>query len=100
MDRLDVIEACRGTGHVYRDNGEFVRRAGYHLEVLQEVHESPSGDILGLQRIEGRVELESADLHLVGKALVLHLEDGRQLDFFYTDSGGTIADRGHGLYRP
>jgi len=96
-----VIEECRGVGRVYRENGEFVREAEYDLQVLQEAHETPSQDVPGLRRIEGTIEIGELDLHLVGEPLVLHLEDGRRLDFFYADSGGIIANRGgQGLYRP
>jgi len=101
MNRLDVIEECRGVGRVCRDTGEFLRDAEYDLEVLQEIHETRSGDVPGLKRIEGTVEIGELDFNLVGEPLVLQLEDGRRLDFFYTDSGGTIANRGGtGLYRP
>ena len=101
MDRLDVIEECRGQGRVCWENGEFIRDTKYDLQVLQEVHEMPSEGVPGLKRIEGTIELGELDLHLVGEPLVLHLEDGRRLDFFYTDLNGTIANRGgQGLYRP
>ena len=101
MNRLDVTEECRGVGRVSRENGEFVLDAEYDLKVLQEVRETPSEDLPGLKRIEGTVGLGEQDLHLVGEPLVLHIEDGRRLDFFYANLGGTIANRGgQGLYRP
>lgn len=100
MDRLDVIEECHGVGRVCRDTGEFLRDAKYDLQVLQEMHETASGDVPGLKRIDGTVEIEEVDLHLVGEPLVLQLEDSRLLDFFYADSSGVIANRGsRGFYR-
>ena len=94
MKRIDMIDACQGVGKIYRDSGEFVRDAEYDLRILQEVHETPREDLPGLEQIEGTVELHEMDLMLVGEPLVLHLEDGRHLDFLYVDDRGVIASRG------
>lgn len=88
--RLDVIEQCSGVGRIYDENGQHIGESRYDLQVLQEVHDSPTGDVPGLKRIEGTVEV-IAD---IGRALTIHLEDGRRLDFFIADVSGRIAHRG------
>ena len=100
MVRLDIIEDCHGQGRVISEAGEFIREAEYWLRVLQEVHETRSGETSGLRDIRGWVGLDATDIHLIGQSLTLELEDGRRMDFFYSDSDGTIANRDdRGLYR-
>jgi hypothetical protein len=90
MEKL--IEAPTGRGMVSRADGAPVRDMRYALAVYRRFHD---GGIPGEFRIAGHIEISAADRALVmdHAPLTLTLEDGRVLDFYFTDEGGQIANR-------
>lgn len=99
MKETVELERPSGRGSVYRENGTLLWEANYKIVVFQEIHIVREDRLPGLKDIQGSIE--PPDWAPIGDSLVLHLEDGRRLDFFYSDISGAIADRsGRGLYEP
>ena len=67
--------------------------ASTRIHVIREVHDSPDGVSHGIEEIEGAITGIDATSR-VGDPLVLTLEDGRKLDFYFEDSSGTFIARG------
>jgi hypothetical protein len=68
------------------DTGEWFRRMPYRLTVFREMidgiaRKQVTGQLLGLRSLDD----------IFGIPLRLMLEDGRNLEFFVADPGGTIA---------
>ena len=86
------LGTLRGDGTVTSNGGEKAR-VHYDLEDYQEESEasppgSPGEAILGLREIRGVV----SPVRFFGEyELLLELEDGRRLEFHYTNSRGSIA---------
>lgn len=100
MSRLELIEELSGKGAVSKANGELVGDYPYVLAVYQEMHDTRSGEVPGLKQVEGRVE-KIDTFGLLTEPLTLHIDDGRQFDFFIHDANRSIADRGgKGIYQP
>ena len=86
------IERMNGRGTVTSNSGEQVA-ARYDLDVYQdEIHAgtlvNPGATIPGLKEITGVIQ----PVRFFGEnGLLLEMEDGRKLKFFFTDSRGSIA---------
>ncbi len=86
------IETMRGTGTVTANNGEAVG-VRYELHVLQQeipagTLQNPHATIPGLREIRGRIE----PVCFFGESgLILEMQDGRKLKFFFIESSGAIA---------
>ena len=93
---MKKIEELTGTGPVTREDGSAVGARHYQLTVWQQQHDDGRGGwIPGLFSVEGHVALEAFEgFKLVGESLILELEDGRRLPFFFSNSDGRIAARG------
>ena len=90
MRERRTLERLTGRGAVTHDNGDRVRVMTYNITTMQDFIDG----IPGLKGIHGRVRIEGTEgFDLLGKPLTLHLEDGRVLDFFISDSDGNIANR-------
>jgi hypothetical protein len=88
------VETLRGNGTVTHPNGQS-GSVRYRVDVYQA--EIPvrtqmgSGTIPGMKKITGSVE----PVHFFGRDnLVLKMQDGRTLGFFYSDSSGNITGSG------
>ena len=96
----ELVERLSGTGDVQHEGGAVVGRRRYELVVTREIlyAEDMAGHstrIEGLFSIEGSIAAEGFESYsLVGKPLILRLEDGRRFPFFLQHSNGTIAARG------
>jgi Ribbon-helix-helix protein, copG family len=98
----EVVEQLSGVGEVTRESGgTSLGPRRYRLVVWQEIHNVRTmGDAVsrveGLRSITGSVELQGHEglTELVGESLVLQLQDGRRLPFFFRSSDGSIAPRG------
>ncbi len=100
MSRLELIEELSGKGAVSRADGELVGEYPYVLAVYQEMHDTRSGEVPGLKQVEGWVE-EIDIFGLLTEPLTLHIDDGRQFDFFIYDANGSISARSRkGIQQP
>jgi hypothetical protein len=91
--KIETLETRLGKGNVHDATGHLLGVGQYEVHVFWEVHESPDGVSHRLEEIEGSIAGIDA-LNRVGEPLVLTLEDGRKLDFFFQDSDGIIVARG------
>ena len=101
---VETSEQLSGTGSVHRRDGAFLGRAGYELQVLQELTEVTTKDgaetISTRKWVEGQVtDLDNPALIGAPESLTLTLRDGRQLDFRIVNLTGRIAAI-NGLYDP
>ena len=90
---IETLETRLGSGEVHDTAGQLIGVGKYEIHVFREVHKSPDGVSHGIEEIEGAITGIEATSR-VGDPLVLTLEDGRKLDFFFQDSDGTIVARG------
>ncbi len=98
MGRTRVIERLSGSGQV-REGETPLCQAQYHLTVYQQMIDVGTGEIPSLKDIRGSISAAPEDIgRMFGvPKLSLHLQDGRWIDFFLKDTGGTITCTG-GLY--
>ena len=100
-DRMELIENLSGMGKVYDENGNFIRESHYEIRVYQKIHDAQGEDVAGIKDIQGYVEIDEMELLQIGEPRVLEMDDGRRLDFFWSNNDGTIANRsGKGIYQP
>jgi len=92
--KTETLETRNGSGEVHDTTGHRVGVGRYEIHVFREVHESPDGVSHGIEEIEGTITGLDATSR-VGEPLVLTLEDGRKLDFYFEDSTGTFVARGN-----
>ena len=91
------VDQLIGLGTIINtDDGTEVGQRRYRLTIWQEMLDAGHGEqIPGLLQIEGHVDLkEHEGFDLVGKNLILKLENGQVLPFFFRESNGRIAARG------
>ena len=98
MDRLKKLERLEGNCVIHDEERTKIADGRYFLDVFQEMLDAGTTNrgselIPGLKRIVGKIDDVDA-FPLVGDPLVLTLEDGRRLEFFFTDDTGNIASRG------
>jgi hypothetical protein len=88
------IETIRGKGIVTSNGGE--QAVQHELEIYQDdirvrTREDPNGSIPGMKSIRGWIK----PICFFGEdTLVLTMQDGRKLPFFFTDSRGSIRAKG------
>ena len=90
---IETLETRNGSGDVHDTTGHLIGVGKYEIHVFREVHESPDHAAHSIEEIEGTITGIDATSR-VGDPLVLTLEDGRKLDFYFQDSEGTIVARG------
>src|SRR5438445_13483605 len=92
------VERLDDWGIIFRADGSEVGRRRYHLIIRQHMLDVGRGEkIPGLLQIDGSVDLEEMEgigLVMAGDELILKLNDGRSLPFFFSNSDGRIAARG------
>ena len=91
--KTETLETRNGSGDIHDTTGHHVGVGKYEIHVFREVHDSPDGMSHGIEEIEGTITGIDATAR-VGDPLVLTLEDGRKLDFYFQDSTGTFVARG------
>ncbi len=87
-----VVESLSGVGEIYA--GEvLLRSTAYELSVFRDDDVSADGSAL---KIDGHIDITgiAEAIVLAGpQALTLRLEDGRELQFALTDTGGKIIGK-------
>ena len=92
-DGRELLNTSKGSGPVHDTNGKLVGTGEYELHLFRESHTDPAGEAHNLEEIEGTITgIEAGER--VGDPLVLTLEDGRMLDFYFEDATGIIVARG------
>ena len=89
----ELLNTSEGKGDVHDTNGGHIGAGEYELHVFRESHNDPAGKAHSFEEIEGSISGIDATSR-VGDPLVLTLDDGRKLDFYFQDSDGTIVARG------
>lgn len=87
-----VVESLTGVGEVYAD-GVLLRSTSYQLSVFQDDDPPVEGSAV---TIDGHIEITgmAEAIVLAGpQSLTLRLEDGRQLQFALTNTGGHIIGK-------
>jgi hypothetical protein len=96
MIKRRILESPSGRGEIYQDD-KFLQTVNYHLTHYQEVstlqYSGGSEEIKGARGIEGTLR-GGQFFGLVGERLILHLSDGRHLNFFFRNSNGLIVGDG------
>ena len=98
--REELLENLRGSGEVSREHGAAVGNRRYHITIWQELHNSGAISDMrdgadGRKKIMGTIELLNDEAYaLIGAPLVLTLDDGRRLPFFFRSTEGAITARG------
>lgn len=83
-----VVESLTGVGEIYAGK-VLLRSTAYELTVFQDDDLAPDGGV----NIDGHIDITgiAEAIVLTGpQELTLRLEDGRQLQFALTDTGGHI----------
>jgi hypothetical protein len=90
------VERLKGMATILRADGSEVGRRPYHLTIWQQMLDAGGEQIPGLFQIEGRIDLQEMEGYslVIAGELILKLEDGRSLPFFFTNNDGRIAARG------
>jgi hypothetical protein len=92
MNSMRHVETMKGSGTVTPSSGEAVA-VRYELHVYQKeipagTLANPHATIPGMKEIQGRIQ----PVCFFGEdGLLLQMQDGRKLKFFFTDSSGAIA---------
>jgi hypothetical protein len=91
--KKETLETRIGKGNVHDTTGHLIGVGAYEVHVIRETHDSPDGESHSIEEIQGKIDGIDAQSR-VGDPLVLTMEDGRKLDFFFQDSEGTFVARG------
>ena len=92
------MEQSAGTGELVL-NGTILGRVRYSITRYQGVLVGSGMPIPGLHRIEGSTDYEVSDVTLIGRPLMLRLEDGRALTVTLAARDGRLLSEGHGPSR-
>ena len=93
-----LVEELSGTGGLEKD-GAALSAVRYSVSRYQGFLVGSGMPIPGLHRLEGSTDYEVSDVTLIGRPLVLRLEDGRALAVILADRGGRLLNEGHGPSR-
>ena len=93
-----LVEQLSGTGDLEND-GTLLGRVRYSISRYQGMLVGSGMPIPGLHRIEGSTDFEVTDVSLIGRPLVLRLEDGRALGVMLAARDGRLLSEGHGPSR-
>jgi len=90
-----LVEELSGTGDL-EDQGTVLRRVRYSVARYQGMLVGSGMPIPGLHRLEGSTDFEVSDVSLIGRPLLLRLEDGRALAVTIAARDGRLLSEGHG----
>jgi hypothetical protein len=93
MPVFKLVEQTSGIGELMQE-GLVIRQVTYCIDRYQGMMDDSGLPIPGLHRIEGLVELDSADLN--GSTLTLRLESGQMVKVTLVGREGRIFSEGHG----
>jgi hypothetical protein len=89
-----LVEEAAGTGQLEKD-GNTLSIVRYSFSRYQGMLVGSGMPVPGLHRLEGFTDF-NADTSLIGRPLVLRLEDGRALGITLATADGRILAEGHG----
>ena len=97
---MKLVEEYAGVGDL-STQGDVVGQVRYRIARYQGMHDVSGVPVPGVHRIEGSLDaLQLLDFApLVGKSLVLRLEDGRALGITLAGDDGRVLAEGHGPSR-
>ena len=97
---MKLVEEYAGIGDLSTDSA-VLGRVRYRIARYQGMHDVSGVPIPGLHRIEGSLDaVQTVDFApLVGRSLILRLEDGRALGITLADDDGRVLAEGHGPSR-
>ena len=90
-----LIEQSSGIGELVQD-GTVLGHVRYSISRYQGMLVGSGMPIPGLHRLEGSTDYEVADVSLIGRPLMLRLEDGRALAVTLAARDGRLLSEGHG----
>jgi hypothetical protein len=90
-----LVEESAGAGQLLKD-GILLGDVRYSISRYQGVLVGSGMPIPGLHRLEGSTDFAAADASLIGRPLVLRLEDGRAVAVTLASSDGRLLSEGHG----
>jgi len=90
-----LVEESAGTGQLEKKDGNVLGVVRYSISRYQGMLVGSGMPIPGLHRLEGSTDFK-ADTSLIGRPLVLRLEDGRALAITLAATDGRILAEGHG----
>ena len=93
MPVFKLVEQTSGVGDLMQE-GTVIRQAAYCIDRYQGMMDNSGLPIPGLHRLEGVVDLDSADL--IGDELTLRLETGQSVKVTLVGREGRIFSEGHG----
>ena len=94
---MKLVEEYAGVGDL-STQGDVVGRVRYQIARYQGMHDVSGVPIPGLHRIEGSLAaVQTVDFaRLVGRSLILRMEDGRALGITLANDDGRVLAEGHG----
>lgn len=95
--RTDHLNTIEGEGEAFDEQGVSVGKTRYSLDIYQDmiiVHTKDGVDEVPGNKRVGGVVTDLDTFALLGKSLVLKLQDGRTFPFFIQNSDGNIAPKG------
>ena len=97
---MKLVEEYAGVGDLSTQD-DVLGRVRYRIARYQGMHDVSGVPVPGVHRIEGSLDaVQSVDFApLVGKSLVLRLEDGRALGITLANDDGRVLAEGHGPSR-
>ena len=97
---MKLVEEYAGIGDLSTQD-DLVGQVRYRIARYQGMHDVSGVPIPGIHRIEGSLDaVQSVDFApLIGKSLILRLEDGRALGITLADDDGRVLAEGHGPSR-
>ena len=97
---MKLVEEYAGVGNLSTQD-DIVGQVRYRIARYQGMHDVSGVPIPGIHRIEGSLDaVQSVDFApLIGKSLILRLEDGRALGITLADDDGRVLAEGHGPSR-
>jgi len=90
-----LIEESSGVGELVKD-GFVIGQVRYSISRYQGMLVGSGMPIPGLHRLEGSTDFEVSDVSLIGRPLMLRLEDGRALGVTLAARDGRLLSEGHG----
>ena len=90
-----LIEQSSGVGELVKD-GFVIGQVRYSISRYQGMLVGSGMPIPGLHRLEGSTDFEVSDVSLIGRPLMLRLEDGRALGVTLAARDGRLLSEGHG----
>ena len=90
-----LIEESSGVGELVKD-GFVIGQVRYSISRYQGMLVGSGMPIPGLHRLEGSTDFEVTDVSLIGRPLMLRLEDGRALGVTLATRDGRLLSEGHG----